>query len=107
MHTLYHVYIMYIYISSILTGVYVCACMFTRSYHISLYTYIYMYDICHIAIFPSLYKASTAGPAIAEWSAPGNSGKAAGLPVDSKEDLLPPQRCGCLPQPSLKILPKK
>ena len=69
--------------------------------------HIYMYDICHIAIFPSLYKASTAGPAIAEWSAPGNSGKAAGLPVDSKEDLLPPQRCGCLPQPSLKILPKK
>ena len=42
MHTLYHVYIMYIYISSILTGVYVCACMFTRSYHISLYTYIYV-----------------------------------------------------------------
>ena len=59
--------------------------------------------ICHIAIFPSLYKASTAGPAIAEWSAPGNSGKAAGLPVDSKEDLLPPQRCGCLPRISLNV----
>ena len=89
MHTLYHVYIMciyiyilYIYIYIIYTNRCVCACMFTRIYHISLYTYIYMYDICHIAIFPSLYKASTAGPAIAEWSAPGNSGKAAGLPVD-------------------------
>jgi hypothetical protein len=56
--------------------------VYTYLSHIFVYIYIYMYDICHIAIFPSLYKASTAGPAIAEWSAPGNSGKAAGLPVD-------------------------
>ena len=73
---------MYIYISSILTGVCVCMYVYTYLSHIFVYIYIYMYDICHIAIFPSLYKASTAGPAIAEWSAPGNSGKAAGLPVD-------------------------
>ena len=83
-------------------------CLHVVITYLCIHIYIYMYDICHIAIFPSLYKASTAGPAIAEWSGPQeNSGKAAGLPVDSKEDLLPPQRCGCLPQPSLKILPKK
>lgn len=85
----------------------VCVCLYIYTYLSHIFVYIYIKYICHIAIFPSLYKASTAGPAIAEWSAPGNSGKAAGLPVDSKEDLLPPQRCGCLPRPNLKILPKK